>query len=207
MIWSFPLVIFIASAALLYISGELIITALLRLSRSLGLKEFVVAFFVMAFAASLPNLFVGITSAASGLPELSFGDIMGNNLIAMTLAVGVAVFFADKKQIPSGSETVQTTAIFTIVAAILPIALVADGTLGRGDGLALVSLFLFYLVWLFSKRERFERIYEGGRPSLTKDFKYVFELKGRYQYFTGRETIFHKGIEVFSQDVMGELIK
>ncbi|MBS3142185.1 hypothetical protein J4464_02240 [Candidatus Woesearchaeota archaeon] len=49
--------------------------------------------------------------------------------------------------------------------------------------------------------------FRGPKEFVMEDFKYVFELKGRYQYFTGRETIFHKGIEVFSQDVMGELIK
>ena len=39
------------------------------------------------------------------------------------------------------------------------------------------------------------------------DFKYTFQLDGDYSYFKGRETIHHKGVEVFFQDVMGELIK
>ena len=39
------------------------------------------------------------------------------------------------------------------------------------------------------------------------DFKYTFQLDGDYNYFKGREAIHHKGVEVFFQDVMGELIK
>lgn len=39
------------------------------------------------------------------------------------------------------------------------------------------------------------------------DFEYQFNIEGDFQYFKGRETITFKGIEVFFQDVMGELIK
>jgi hypothetical protein len=47
-----------------------------------------------------------------------------------------------------------------------------------------------------------------GFPNFEEgDFKYTFTLEGDYQYFKGKETITHKGIEVFFQDVMGELIK
>jgi hypothetical protein len=49
--------------------------------------------------------------------------------------------------------------------------------------------------------------FRGPKEFKEGDFRYVFELKGDYQYFTGRESITHKGIEVFFQDVMGELIK
>jgi len=39
------------------------------------------------------------------------------------------------------------------------------------------------------------------------EFSYEFKLEGDYQYFKGKEIIKFKGKEVFSQDVMGELIK
>jgi cation:H+ antiporter len=156
----FNILIFIISAGLLYVSGELITSGLVRLARFFGWKEFVVAFFVMAVAASMPNLFVGVTSALQGIPELSFGDIMGNNLIALTVAVGLAVIFSPKKEIPAGSRTIQSTAVFTMVAAILPLLLLWDGMLSRTDGLILIVFFLYYLYWLFSKKERFTKVYE-----------------------------------------------
>ena len=39
------------------------------------------------------------------------------------------------------------------------------------------------------------------------DFEYLFKMNGDYTYFTGKELILHKGMEIFLQDVMGELIK
>jgi cation:H+ antiporter len=166
--------IFILSCIFLYFSGELIVKGLLRLARFFGVTEFVVAFFVMAIAASLPNLFVGITSALKGIPELSFGDIMGNNIIALTLAVGLAVFFSPKKEIPAENKTVKYTSFFTIIAAILPIILITDGNLTRADGLILICFFIYYIYWLFSKKERYSKIYEKHQLEIIKETKYIF---------------------------------
>lgn len=40
-----------------------------------------------------------------------------------------------------------------------------------------------------------------------EDLTYRFKMRGDHRYFTGSESITHKGIEVFIQDVMGELIR
>lgn len=142
----------------------------MRIARYLGWREFVVAFIVMAFAASLPNFFIGVSSAFRGIPQLSFGDVSGNNLVAMTLAVALAVLFA-KEGIPAQSRTIQVSSIFTMAAAILPLALIVDGKLSRIDGGLLVGFFIFYIFWLFSKKERFAKIYDGHKISIIKEFK------------------------------------
>jgi len=150
----------VISGVFLYFAGELIVAALLLLSRFFRVTEFVVSFFVMAFAASLPNLFVGVTSALQGMPELSFGDIMGNNIIALTVAVSFGVLFSSKKELPLENQTVQDTTFLTAVAAILPLILVSDGTISRSDGLVLVLFFIAYAFWMFSKKEHFSRVFE-----------------------------------------------
>jgi len=178
MLWLYIL-IFIVCGILLYFSGEWVVGGLMRIARFLGWREFVVAFFVMAFAASLPNLFVGVTSALGKIPQLSFGDVAGNNLVALTLAVALAVLFARGREIPAESRTIQTTSIFTILAAILPLILILDGTLGRGDGILLILFFGFYISWLFSKRERFTRIYDKHKIPIVKEFKIFLKDLGK----------------------------
>jgi len=174
----FYIFIFLACCFLLYLSGEWVVGGLMRMARLLGWREFVVAFFVMAFAASLPNFFIGITSALKGVPELSFGDVAGNNLVALTLAVALTVLIG-KKELPAESRTVQTTSFFTIAAALLPLFLILDGKLSRGDGILLICLFLFYLSWLFSKKERFTKIYEEHKVDVLKEFKLFFKDLGK----------------------------
>ncbi|OIO46217.1 MAG: hypothetical protein AUJ31_02375 [Parcubacteria group bacterium CG1_02_39_15] len=172
------ILIFIISIVLIYFSGEWIVKGLMRMARFLGWKEFVVAFFVMAFAASLPNLFVGISSALQKIPQLSFGDIAGNNLVALTVAVALAAFFS-KGGLPAESRTIQTTSVFTMVAAILPLILILDGTLSRIEGLLLIFFFAFYIFWLFSKKERFTKVYNTHRVPPFKEFKTFIKDLGK----------------------------
>jgi hypothetical protein len=49
--------------------------------------------------------------------------------------------------------------------------------------------------------------FRGPQKFEEGDFRYSFKMNGDYSYFTGRETIHHKEVGVFFQDVMGELIK
>lgn len=161
MIWIF---VFIASFFLLFWSGSRVVKGLMSISKYLGWREFVVAFFVMAFVGTLPNLFVGISSALKGIPELSFGEIVGGNVVDMTLAVGLALLIGGKA-FPVKSKMVQSSALFTAVIAVLPLVLILDGNLSRGDGLILLGAFLFYIFWLFSKGDRFRRTYTNGEDN------------------------------------------
>jgi cation:H+ antiporter len=161
--------IFLGSCLLLFFTGRWLVGALTRIAKYLGLREFCLAFILISLAAAVPNLFVGITSALRKIPQLSFGDVVGGNLIDLTLAVALATLFA--KGLPAASKLVQTSAIFTMVIAILPLLLILDGQLGRLDGAFLISIFFFYIFWLFSKRERFTKVYDGKEAPPVKGFK------------------------------------
>jgi len=152
--------IFIISFLLLFWSGSRVVKGLMKISKYLGWKEFVVAFFVMAFAGALPNLFVGINSAIAGIPELSFGEIVGGNVVDMTLAIGLALLFSGRT-FTIKSKMVQTSTVFTVVAAILPLILIWDSNLSRIDGVILLLFFFIYIFWIFSKGERFKMVYRG----------------------------------------------
>ena len=175
----FYIFIFLVSCALLFWSGNFLIGALTRMARFLGWKEFVVAFFIMSFATSIPNLFVGVISALNKVPELSFGDIVGANIVDLSLVMGLAALIS-KAGLSAPSRTVQGSSIFTIAAALLPLILIQDGLLSRADGILLLIAFGIYLSWLFSKRERFEKTYDGiSEPfSLKFFFKNIFLTLG-----------------------------
>jgi cation:H+ antiporter len=159
--------LFIISAYAFHLAGKWVVLGILQTSKLLGVREFVLAFFVMALASSLPNLFVGVTSALQGIPELSLGDVFGNNFVAMTLAVAAAVIFAKGKTISTEGASLQSSLIFTAIAAILPIILLVDGSLGRWDGLVLLLFFLMYIRWLLASEGRFSKKYAGEK--LLKD--------------------------------------
>ncbi|MEW5805559.1 MAG: hypothetical protein AB1721_02455 [Patescibacteria group bacterium] len=155
----FPIIVFLASCAALYFVGNWMIDGLSRVARFLELREFVVAFILMALTATLPNLFVGILSVIHKVPVLSFGDVVGGNVIDLTLAIGLAILFSKKSTVEAESRTVQATAVFSLFAALLPVILIWDNSLSRADGAVLIGLFVLFILWLFAKKERFTRTY------------------------------------------------
>jgi len=175
---AFYILIFIACFGLLYWISTWLIDALIRIARYLDWREFTVAFLVMAIVGAIPNFFIGISSALHKIPQLSFGEIVGGNVIDLTLAVAIATLLI-RGGIPAKSRVVQVSSKFTILIAILPLLLIFDGTLSRGDGIILISAFLFYIFWLFSKKERFTMVYEDKKEGIVKEFKTFLKDIGR----------------------------
>ncbi|MBI2644026.1 MAG: sodium:calcium antiporter [Candidatus Wildermuthbacteria bacterium] len=156
--------VFLLSGILLFRAASIATTSISHIASYLQWREFVMAFFVMALSSSIPNLFVGISSALDNVPELSFGDIVGNNVIDLTLIAALAVFLG--KGLEAHSSMAQTSSLFTTLVALLPLVLILDGALGRGDAILLLFIFFCYSVWLLHKRKLYAQEYrnqkEGG---------------------------------------------
>lgn len=170
MAWYFIVFIFIFSCFILSWISSHLVKSLVQIARYLHWREFIIAFFLIAITTSLPNLFVDLNAVLQHKPELAFGDIVGGNLIDLTLVMAIAIFFS-KKSISTKSEMVQESTIFTVIVAVLPLLLIWDGKLGRIDGIFLIFTFIFYSWWLFSKKERFNKIYRSNTENSIKDFK------------------------------------
>lgn len=171
--------IFVISCVLIYFAAEWLIEGLMNVARFLAWKEFLVAFLIMAFAASLPNFFIGISSAFHKIPQLSLGDIIGGNVVDLTLATALAVLFAKGREILADSKIVQVTSFFVVIAAISPLILITDNEISRADGMILIILFFFYIGWVFSEKQRFLKIYNGEELSILKNFKKFLNSVGK----------------------------
>jgi len=162
----FHLLLLLFSGLLLFRSANWLVQGIGKVSYYLRWSEFVIAFFIMAIGGSLPNLFIGLSSVAHGIPELSFGDIVGNAVVDLTLVAAFAVLLGSN--LLAEGKLVQTSAFLTIAIAILPLLLILDGTLSRGDGMALLLVFFLYSWWMISKRHLYEQTADltNQRPPL-----------------------------------------
>lgn len=151
--------IFLGSILVLFWLSSSFIKTLTGLARYLRLREFIIAFFVMGIAASLPNFFLDIPAALQGLAPIAFGDIIGGNLLDLTLIMAIVVFFS-KKDISTDSRMVQGSSIFTFFIVLLPIFLTWSGDVSRLDGLILISVYFAYAYWIFSNDGRCKKVYE-----------------------------------------------
>jgi len=169
MLWIY-VAVFLGSCAVLVKSGAWVVRSLTRVAKYLQMTEFVVAFILMAFATTMPEFFVGITSALNGRPELSFGNIIGSNIINLTLAVGVGALLA--KGLKCEGTVIQRSSVYTLVIAFLPILLMLDGSISRVDGVVLLLALAFYMHRLFAQSERFTKVFSNSFNREWQKFKF-----------------------------------
>lgn len=149
------LLIFILAFAVLARSSDILVRALIGLSRFFRFSEFAVASIFMSMATTIPEFFVGISSAINEIPLFSLGDILGANFINITLLLGIVAFFG--KGLRVESKISRRNFLFIFGLAFLPLILAGDGAISRIDGIILILAFIFYIVRLKRDQEYFSK--------------------------------------------------
>ncbi len=108
----------------------------------------------MAISTTIPEFVVGIESALAGVPILSFGDILGSNIINLTLVIGIVTFLSGGMAFKN--DVVRGDSKYMFIIALLPIFLALDQRLSRLDGIILLAVFIFYIMLLFRRKRNFE---------------------------------------------------
>jgi len=158
------IIIFVISFLVLSYAGSLLVRSLTRISEVLGLSEYIVAFVLMSIATSIPELFIGISSITQGIPDLSLGNILGTNLLTLTVIIGVIAISSNGIKVDSKISQQNFFLIFFI--AFLPILLGTDGVISRGDGILLLLSFFVYIWRLLGEKEYFTKRVEEIEFSL-----------------------------------------
>ena len=136
------LVLILFFSFLLIKATDILVVNLKGFSTRLGLGQFAVTTFLLALATSLPELFVGITSALEGTPNLSLGNIIGSNIADLSLVIGGAALFAGAVNVRG--RFLQRDVFYAFLAGAAPMVLLFDKQLTRVDGLILLALYGFY---------------------------------------------------------------
>ena len=152
---------FLIAVGFLVGSSIYLVKSLSKLSSFLGILEFTAAFILMAFATSLPELFVGVSSAMQGNPSLSLGNILGAGIIDLTLIISIFIFLS--KGIKFESKKVGFGVYYTLASILLVLILfLIGGSLSRVDGILLLLLFSINTYRMFRKKERYSAKMQNG---------------------------------------------
>jgi cation:H+ antiporter len=146
--------LFALSGFFLVISGIFLVKSLEKISRLLGISEFSAAFILMAFATSVPELFVGISSAFQGNPQLSMGNVIGANIIDLTLLTGIFILMGKGIKFKSGKVGREIYFMFASILLLIVLYLIGN-SLSRIDGVILLGLFFFHTYLLIKKRKKY----------------------------------------------------
>lgn len=152
-----PAVIFLASSLLLVKSASQAVKYILELARELSVTPFMASFVLAGMVSILPEFFVGVNSALDHAPDIGIGTLIGNNIVDLTLVVGIIVILG--REIPAKGLNRLSTPAF-LIAVGLPLALMLDGELGFFDGFILVAAAVIYFAYMLTKN----KIRESKKP-------------------------------------------
>ncbi|AEH38573.1 calcium/sodium antiporter [Halopiger xanaduensis] len=144
---SLDVVLLAAGIVALYGGAELLVAGAGRLALGIGLRAATVGVTVIAFATTAPELFVSTIGALNVSSDIGLGTIVGSNIANIGLVLGVSALI---KPLSVTEIVVRRHVPFMVLAAILLVALGANGTIGRLEGaifLLVLAGFTAYLLY------------------------------------------------------------
>jgi len=171
------LLFFVVACYALVRSGAILVRTLTIMAHYFRITEYVFSFFLMSLATTMPELFVGITASIKGSPILSLSNIIGSNLIHLSFILGLVAIVAKGLKVESKIAKRDAWIIFLI--ALLPLLLLFDKKLSRGEGFLLLIVFGWYIYHVLKQKDAFTR----RLNSMKKDIEHFKKLLKNFLYF------------------------
>jgi len=146
------IVAILALSFILYKASDYLVGAIHDLSGKTIFSVFFLASIFTGVATSIPELFVGITSAVEKNSEFGFGNAIGSNIANIALIMPIAILVSGMVLNIKRAHFSRQTILILLTASLFPFLLGADGTLSRIDGIFLLFLFFVYAIYIFNKR-------------------------------------------------------
>lgn len=161
---------FLLGLAALVVGAEVMVKGGSRLAGRLGISPIVVGLTVVSIGTSMPELAVGVAAAGQGSGALAVGNIAGTNVVNLLLILGLS---AAMVPLVLQVRTIRFELPMMTAAAVLLLALSADGVLSRVDGVILLTGAVAYtavVLWSARRESRqvmgeFAAVYAEDAPA------------------------------------------
>jgi cation:H+ antiporter len=168
------LFIFIIACYVLVRSGTILVGVMTSLCRYFRITEYVFSFILMAFATTLPELFIGITAGFRNLSIISLGNIIGSNLINLTFILGIIAVACKGLKIESRIAKKDTWISFFII--LLPMAMLIDKKISRGEGFLLLAVFAWHVFYLLKSKDIYQQRMHHIKNEITHSGKFITNI-------------------------------
>ncbi len=139
---------FIIGAAGIVVGADLLVDDGTVIARHLGVSEAIIGVTIIAVGTSLPELVTTITAIVKKQSELSIGNIIGANIIDLTLILPICAFISNGS-LPVGKQSAYLDVIIcllVILIAIIPTIIFKK--LSRWQGALMICLYIGYVAVL-----------------------------------------------------------
>ena len=159
----------IAGFILLIWSADRFIIGAAATARNFDVPPLIIGLTIVGFGTSAPEMMVAGFAAYDGSPAMAIGNALGSNIANITLVLGVAALISP---LDIHSRIVKKELPLLLVATLMALALLRDGTLSQLDGFILLSLLILLMWWITRQGIR-----NQSEDALTDE--YIEELPGK----------------------------
>ncbi|MEZ2457588.1 calcium/sodium antiporter [Salinicoccus roseus] len=170
----------------------------------LNVSPLLVGLTIVALGTSSPEATVAILAALEGSPGVVLGNVIGSNIVNITVVVGLTALIAP---LTVQSETVRKEIPFAMLAAIVLMILMADVALqgvganiiNRGDGIIILLFFSVFLYYVFemarkNRSSTVEKVDADTGESWLKNI--LFTIGGLAAIIIGGEMVVSSATEI-----------
>jgi len=139
-------IILLVSSFFIYLGAKFTIESVLELSEILQIGKEIIAISAVALGTSLPELFVTISAARKGKPEMAVGNVLGSNIFNTFVVMGIPGLFGNLI-IPS--NIILFSLPMMLIATFLFFMITQDKEITRWEGGILIIFYVFFIGKLF----------------------------------------------------------
>ena len=139
-------VIFIVSLAVLVYGADVIINQSEKIALKFGISEYIIGATLIALGTSLPEMAASISASLNGKPELSISNIVGSNILNITLVLGVVLIIA--KGVDPRRDFFEKDSSWALFPVLIFIAAILSGEISRLTGIFFMILMAAYILFL-----------------------------------------------------------
>lgn len=148
------ILLLIVGMVLLIKGADFFVDGSSSVAKKLKIPSLVIGLTLVSMGTSAPEASVSITSSINGLSDISLGNIIGSNIFNLLIVMGVSLLFVP---IFVSKETLIFEFPFVILITSL-LALfsfvISPQEISRIEGLILLALFIFYLVFIILRAKK-----------------------------------------------------
>lgn len=132
----------------LIIGGRWIVNGAIFFAETFKVSEALIGLTIVAIGTSLPELAVSALAAKKGQTDMAVGNIIGSNIFNLLWVLGLSAVI---RPISYGYYlNVDTLVLICITIILIPLIYIGRrNILGRQEGIFLVTLYIFYIIFLF----------------------------------------------------------
>ncbi|MDI1311536.1 calcium/sodium antiporter [Prosthecobacter sp.] len=136
------IVYLLAGVVLAWFGGELFVRGGIGLAAWARWPTAVIGVTVAAFGTSSPELMVAVQAALDGVPQISLGDVLGSNVVNVSLVLGLVLALSGMKAEDGGMR--RDWFISLLVPGFVYLLLM-DGWFSRQDAMIMIVCFVAWL--------------------------------------------------------------